>query len=79
MYNSKDEKCFDENDLSSIVASSLRNVIENSVIDVVAPYRILSIAHISSWKTFQNDLIQILKQNSNLNPKNNQVLFSFFF
>jgi hypothetical protein len=57
----------DENDYSSIVGSSLRNVIENSVIDLVLPYRILSISHLSSWNTFQNDLIQILKRNSKMN------------
>jgi len=57
----------DENDYSSIVGSSLRNVIENSVIDLVLPYRILSISHLSSWNTFQNDSIQILKRNSKMN------------
>jgi hypothetical protein len=79
MLNSEEEKCIDENDFSSLVASSLRNVIENSVIDVVLPYRILSISHVSSWKTFQNDLIQILKQNLNINQQNNQVKFYLYF
>jgi hypothetical protein len=75
MLNFDDDKCFDENDFSSIVATSLRNVIENSVTDLVLPYRILSLSHISSWKTFQNDLIQRLKQNLNIQQiNNNQVL-----
>ncbi len=72
----EEEKRFDENDFSSIVGSSLRNVIEKSVTDLVLPYKILSLSHLSSWNTFQNDLIQILKQNS----KTNQVdLFLFDF
>ncbi|CAF1015067.1 unnamed protein product [Rotaria sordida] len=74
MLNSDEEKSFDENDFSSLVASSLRNVIENSVVDLVLPYRILSLSHLSSWKTFQNDLIKILKRNSNSNQENNQDL-----
>ncbi|CAF0827557.1 unnamed protein product [Rotaria sp. Silwood1] len=74
MLNSDEEKSFDENDFSSLVATSLRNVIENSVADLVLPYRILSLSHLSSWKTFQNDLIQILKRNSNTNQENNQDL-----
>jgi len=79
MLNCEEEKCQDENDFSSLVASSFRTVIENSVTDVVLPYRILSISHVSSWKTFQNDLIEILKQNLNINQQNNQVLFYFYF
>ncbi|CAF2389705.1 unnamed protein product [Rotaria sp. Silwood2] len=74
MLNCEEEKSFDENDFSSLVASSFRNVIENSVADLVLPYRILSLTHLSSWKTFQNDLIQILKRNSNSNQENNQDL-----
>ena len=66
MFNSEEEKTVDEEDFSSIVAASLRNVIENSVIDLVLPYRILSISHLSSWKTFEQDLNQIFKQNSKL-------------
>ncbi len=79
MLNSEDDKCFDENDFSSIVETGLRNVIENSVTDIVLPYRILSISHVSSWKTFENDLIEILKQNLNINQENNQVLFYLYF
>jgi hypothetical protein len=67
MVNSEEEKFLDENDYSSIVGSSLRNVIEKSVTDLVLPYKILSISHLSSWNTFENDLIQILKRNSKLN------------
>ena len=70
----EEEKSFDENDFSSIVGSSLRNVIEKSVTDLVLPYKILSLSHLSSWNTFQKDLIQILKQNS----INNQVRFCNF-
>ena len=72
MFNSEEEKTVDEEDFSSIVAASLRNVIENSVIDLVLPYRILSISHLSSWKTFEQDLNQIFKRNSKLK---NQVWF----
>jgi hypothetical protein len=79
MLNCEEEKCLDENDFSSLVASSFRSVIENSVTDIVLPYRILSISHVSSWKTFENDLIEILKQNFNINQENNQVLFYLYF
>lgn len=74
MFNStEEEKSFDENDFSSLVATSLGNVIENSVADLVLPYKILCISHISSWKTFQNDLIRILKRYSNANQEYDQV------
>jgi hypothetical protein len=71
MFNLEEEE--EENDLSSIVASSLRNVIEKSVTDVILPYRILSLSHLSSWITFEKDLIQILKQHSTKNSPNHQV------
>ncbi|CAF2086265.1 unnamed protein product [Rotaria magnacalcarata] len=74
MLNSDEEIFFDENDFSSLVASSLRSVIENSIVNPVFPYRILSLSHLSSWNTFQNDLIQILKRNSNINQQANQDL-----
>ncbi|CAF3340942.1 unnamed protein product [Rotaria socialis] len=74
MLNSDEEIFFDENNFSSLVASSLRNVIENSIVNPVFPYRILSLSHLSSWNTFQNDLIQILKRNSNINQQINQDL-----
>ena len=77
MFNSEEDKLIDENDFSSIVGSSLRNVIENCVTDLVLPYKILSISHLSSWKTFENDLIELLKQNFNLNEQNNQVNIKF--
>lgn len=83
MLSSEEEKSVDEDGFSSIVASSLRNVIENSVIDLVLPYRILSISHLSSWNTFEKDLHQIFKRNSNLNQvglfscSSHRILFSF--
>ncbi|UJR38606.1 hypothetical protein I4U23_031271 [Adineta vaga] len=58
------DKSFDENDFSSIVARSFRHIIEKSVTDLVLPYKILALSHHSSWNTFENDFIQILKQNS---------------
>jgi hypothetical protein len=42
-----------------------------SVTDLVLPYRILSLSHLSLWTTFQKNLIEILKQNS----KNSSGLF----
>lgn len=74
MSNSKEDKSFDESDFSSLVASSLRNVIENCVTDPVLPYRILSLSHLSSWSTFQNHLIQILKRNSTHDQEHDQVV-----
>ena len=79
MFNSEEEKFFDENDFSSLVASCLRNVIENSVTDLVLAYRTLSLARLSSWATFQKDLIQMLRRNSNTNQEYNQVFILFLF
>ncbi|CAF1259084.1 unnamed protein product [Adineta ricciae] len=67
------EKSFDESDFSSIVGKSLRNVLEKSVTDLVLPYKILSLSHLSSWNTFENDIIQLLKQN----PLNEQEFLLF--
>ncbi|CAF0830027.1 unnamed protein product [Adineta steineri] len=77
MLNCKsEENTFDENDFSSIIGSSLRNVIEKSVTDLVLPYRILSLSHLSSWNTFQKDITQILKRNSTTNE--DFILLNYF-
>jgi len=54
----------EETNYSTIIGTSLRNVIEHSQTDLVLPYKILCQFHLSSWNSFQHHLQQTLNRNS---------------